>query len=117
MLLAGQFSWPALLYLILVFSEARDRLEEARLLAPFSRIEQRDRGDMISFKGFVGTGELTLFGWLAVILYFSTAMSCWITARKLQARTVDIENVKIAARVDVDSGCIPRARDHQAVWP
>jgi hypothetical protein len=40
---------------------------------------------MNSLKSFLGIAELTLIGWLTVALYFSTAISCWIMARKLQA--------------------------------
>jgi len=49
---------------------------------------------MTSFKGFLGTGNLTIVGWLTVILYFSTAISCWITARKLRLAEKDIEDAK-----------------------
>ena len=49
---------------------------------------------MISFKGFLGIGDLTLVGWLTVILYFSTAISCWITARKIRLASADVENAR-----------------------
>jgi hypothetical protein len=45
-------------------------------------------------KSFLGLGELTLIGWLTVALYLSTAISCWIMARKLQTAAVDIEDVR-----------------------
>jgi hypothetical protein len=49
---------------------------------------------MTSFKSFLGTGDLTIVGWLTVILYFSTVISCWITARKLRLAEKDIEDAK-----------------------
>src|SRR5262245_27286151 len=49
---------------------------------------------MTSFKGFLGAGDLTVVGWIAVILYFSAATSCWITARKLRLAEKDIEDAK-----------------------
>jgi hypothetical protein len=49
---------------------------------------------MTSFKSFFGTGDLTVVGWLAVILYLSAVISCWITARKLRLAEKDIEDAK-----------------------
>src|SRR5271154_6676510 len=38
---------------------------------------------MTSFNWSPGIGDPTLTGWLTVVLYFSAAIDCWITARKL----------------------------------
>jgi hypothetical protein len=50
------------------------------------------RDDLVQW--FLGIGNLTLAGWVTVILYFSTAISCWITARKLQLAAVGVEHAR-----------------------
>jgi hypothetical protein len=47
--------------------------------------------DMTSFNGI---RDLSIVGWLTVILYFSAAIRCWIIARKLGWAADDIEGTK-----------------------
>jgi hypothetical protein len=49
---------------------------------------------MKSFNWSPGIGDPTLMGWLTVALYFSAAISCWITARKLHLEAQDADDAK-----------------------
>ena len=49
---------------------------------------------MTSFKGFLGIGNLSIGGWLTVILYFLAAIRCWIIARELRGAADDTEQAK-----------------------
>jgi uncharacterized membrane protein len=49
---------------------------------------------MTSSNGFFGIGNLSIVGWLTVILYFSAAIRCWIIARELRCAADDIEQAK-----------------------
>lgn len=39
---------------------------------------------MASFNWTPGIGDPTFVGWLTVVLYFATSISCWISARKVE---------------------------------
>jgi hypothetical protein len=49
---------------------------------------------MTSFNGFFGAGNLSIVGWLTVILYFCAAIRCWIIAREIRSTTGNIEETK-----------------------
>jgi len=49
---------------------------------------------MTPLKAFFGIGDLSMVGWLTVILYFSAGIRCWIIARELRWAADDVEQAK-----------------------
>ena len=53
---------------------------------------------MASFNWSPGIGDPTFVGWLTVILYFATSISCWISARKVELDGNHRSNERLAWR-------------------
>jgi phosphate/sulfate permease len=49
---------------------------------------------MTSFNGFPGIGQLSIVGWLTIILYFWAVFRCWIIVRELGWAADSIEKAK-----------------------